>query len=493
VHGYLALIRKVLKRRDYRRLLLSLPEILAVRSRLWLRRRDYGQILAQPCSAALRSFLRWRERTYERYFQLFTEALAGAPSAANPRGGVLLLVGTLGPGGAERQAAVTLLGLARRGVRPVALAAVRLESETKRFFLPRLEAMGLDVAELNRDPIQDTIEPLSHIRRATAVLPYRLGEVMNYARTLVKHNPQIAHLWLDEVNIQGGLAAVAAGVPRIVLHVRSLPPHHFAFYKTYMLEAYRWLAAHPAVILAANSLAGARAYEEWIGLPRGRIQVIHNGFDFDNDLSPVPSDLRLAYRMRHGIPADAPVVGTVIRFSHEKRPELWLRTAERIAHALPDAHFLMVGDGHLRHRLAKQAKRSFFGGRVHMVGYEKSALNAISAMDLFLLTSHIEGLPNVLIEAQAMGVPVVTTPAGGAAETLMHGHTGWLLEDARSDAAAAVIVRLLTDQGWLRQARKDAREFVRERFGVERMLDETLGVYGYGSHPPIVEQHGAAN
>lgn len=482
---YSTLIRKALKRGDYRRLLLSMPEILVLRAWLRLHWHDkdissakFWRMFNRACSRILWTFLHWKERAYAKYFQRFEAALGDTPVGSESPRGVLLMLGTLGPGGAERQAVITMLGLARRGLEPLGMAAMHLESETQRFFLPRLEAAGLSVAELERQREHDTTDNLLRIRRAIGALPERLSEVMNFARTLVRRNPRVVHLWLDEVNIQGGLAAVAAGVPRIVLHLRSLPPYHFTFYKSYMLEAYRWLAAHPAVILAANSGAGARAYEEWIGLPTGRIRVIYNGFDFDQDLAPIPPNQRLEYRASRGIPSGAPLVGTVIRFSGEKRPWLWMDIAEQVLRAVPDAHFLMVGDGPLRQQIARRAGSSALAGRLHVVGRERQALTAISTMDIFLLTSCVEGLPNVLIEAQAQGVPVVTTQAGGAAETLQHERTGWVLQDESPEAAAAVISRLLGDKVWLQEAGKAAREFVHAHFSVECMLEETLRAYG---------------
>ena len=388
------------------------------------------------------------------------------------------MLGTLSPGGAERQAVVTMQGLSARLQGPLAMVAMYLESETQRFFIPALEAACLPVAALDRNPARDTTKLLSQVMQATAILSYRLAEVMNFARTIAMQNPEVVHLWLDEVNIQGGLAAVAVGVPRIILSGRNLPPNNFLLYQPYMREAYRWLLQQPGVTLINNSAAGARAYESWLGLPSGRIRVVHNGFNFDQELLEQCRSRRAVYRERHDIPTTAQVMGTVIRLNEEKRPLLWAEIAARVRKALPEAHFLVVGDGPLRKELEVRAAEPDLAGNLHLAGLEKQSLEAMAAMDLFLLSSRGEGLPNVLVEAQAMGVPVVTTRAGGAPEALDEERTGWVLSSDNPEIAAMEIVRLLKNGSWLRAAGRAGPGFVKSHFGLERMLDETLEVYG---------------
>jgi glycosyltransferase involved in cell wall biosynthesis len=101
-------------------------------------------------------------------------------------------------------------------------------------------------------------------------------------------------------------------------------------------------------------------------------------------------------------------------------------------------------------------------------------------MDLYLLTSRAEGLPNTLVEAQMMGVPVVTTPAGGAPETFIHGKTGFVLESADREQAARLLVRLLQDTDWRAKAGLKATAFARSAFGIDRAIDETIAVYAAG-------------
>lgn len=418
------------------------------------------------------------ERFYRQYFRRFGIALAALPSNTTVSRGLLLVSGSLGSGGSERQTVLTALGLTRRGLQPLELAVVYLRSEAERFYLHKLESAGMKVLEFDRDTSRDGSDRLQPLMRAMNTLPSVLRDVADYARTLAAVSPEIVHLWLDEVNLKGGLAAVAAGVPRIILSGRNLPPNNYLLYHPYMREAYHWLLRQPGVTLINNSAAGARAYERWLGLREGSIRVVYNGFDFDEPLLSACRKGRAEYRERHGIPQDAPLVGTVIRLSEEKRPLLWAEIAAHIGWTLREAHFLVAGDGPLRNELEARAVKSDLAGRLHVVGVEKQALEAMAAMDLFLLSSRGEGLPNVLVEAQALGVPVVTTQAGGAPEAVDHGRTGWVLGNHKPERAAAEIVRFLRDPIWLRTAGAAGPNFVKSRFGLERMLDETLDVYG---------------
>lgn len=431
---------------------------------------------------ALAAFLALPDPLYRRRLAQFERLLSALPArgTTSRRGGILLITGGLGPGGAERQAVLTLIGLVRRGLAPVELACASLRDEAARFFLPQLEAVSIPVREIDRDASRDAGSHFESIADACRSLPFSLHEVVDYARTIAALGPRVAHFWLDEVNVKGGLAAVAAGVPRVVLGLRSLPPLNYAFHQPYMREVYRWLAKHPRVVLLNNSAAGARAYEAWLGLSSGAVHVVHNGFDFDPaTLARCASGSR-DFRARHGLAGDAPVIGTVIRFSEEKRPLLWLEIAAALRRTMPEARFLVVGDGVLRDEVHARAGRADLRDAVRLVGHQRDALAAIAAMDVFLLTSRAEGLPNVLVEAQMLGVPVVTTPAGGAPETVFHGTSGWVLDRDDPAHVADVLSRLLHDRAWLSRARSSAYEFVREAFGVERMLDETLSIYGIG-------------
>src|SRR5204863_125490 len=98
--------------------------------------------------------------------------------------------------------------------------------------------------------------------------------------------------------------------------------------------------------------------------------------------------------------------------------------------------------------------------------------------DVFVLTSSSEGLPNVMLEAQASGVPVVTTRAGGAPEATDHSHTGWIVDADDPSAIADRVVSTIEDRAFCDRVRVAGPRFVSSRFGLKRMIDDTLKTYG---------------
>lgn len=416
---------------------------------------------------------RWSLKRFEAHLTKYPT------SVKDNRKGLVFVIGTLGPGGSERQAVLSLCAFIKRITQPVALIAFSLRSKENRFFLPNLESAGVRVYELNGETRDETgiYAEKTIAKIAARFLPSDLDDVGSCMETLSFLGPSVVHIWLDETNIKAGLASVALKIPKIILNTRSLPPNHFTLHQPYMRESYRWLLKQPGVVLLNNSKAGARAYEQWLDLPKGHIRVIHNGFDLNTARQGRSDDCRQKYRKHHHIPPDVPLVGTVIRLTEEKRPLLWVDIAAHVRRALPGAHFLVVGDGLLRVKFEDRVSTWGLSEVVHIVGYERDVLSAIAAMDLFLLTSRAEGLPNVLLEAQAMGVPVVTTDAGGAKEAVDHGHSGWILEHDDPQHAGMVIAQLLRDLKWRKKAFHHAQRLVKSRFGIDRMVNETLAVY----------------
>lgn len=393
----------------------------------------------------------------------------------NP-GGFLFSIGTLGPGGAERQFVKTIGGLIEKKVGSVTAVCYHLDTPLNRFFLSDLLERGATVLELNQHASQleerfdRTSKSINKLFRGS------IFETSAYIHQLAQLKPKTAHFWLDQVNIAGGIAAVAVGVKNIVLSTRSLPPYNFVFHHPCMREAYKWLARQPGVTIINNSKAGACEYENWLNLDAGSIPVIHNGFDYSPEYLDYCRKSRGGVRKNYNL-EEAIVIGTVMRFTEEKRPLLWLAVAAILHKRDSRIRFLIVGDGPLKTSLEHYVRVNDLSNVVNFTGHQKEALKQISAMDIFLLTSRIEGLPNVLVESQLLGVPVVSSNAGGASETFIHGLTGWLIESDDPEEIADVLKGLIGNQQWMEKARAAMPNFLNESFSVDKMLEKTAELY----------------
>lgn len=396
-------------------------------------------------------------------------------------GRVVLVCGNLSPGGAERQAANTLVGLAEAGMTDVSLLAHNLREGAARnnFHLPRVIAKGVPAREIERTVAGINDPNIPHaLRRVSYSLPTKLLiDIANQVREFDVLRPEVVHAWLDWDNVRAGLAAAIAGVPKILLSGRNLNPSHYSLHQAYMRPAYRALAKLPNVQILNNSRAGADDYADWIGISRDRIKVIRNGVAFGDQPRPTP-DAILATRRQYGIAASDFVVGGIFRFDDEKRPLLWLDTAAHIRRAVPEALFLLYGQGSLQTAMEAKVEQLDLGDRVIFAGVTNDPLAAMHLMDVFLLTSYGEGLPNVLLEAQWVGTPVVCTRVGGAPEAIDPGVSGWAVDGDAPEALADAVVQIRRNPDVAARAAARGPLFVRERFGMMRMISETLEAYG---------------
>jgi glycosyltransferase involved in cell wall biosynthesis len=408
----------------------------------------------------------------------FGRALA-AP-ADNPKRTIVLSIGSLSRGGSERQAVNTALMIKRAGTfRPV-LVCMRLQDSGAFSYRSILDAAAIDVIDVSQIHEQIGVEPaykrlLSFCESDTKLGYGLMDDVARFLAVLLNEKPCIVHSFLDETNVKIGIASALAYIPRIILSARSVAPDNFMLHRQYMRPAYRVLLESPEFVLCNNSHAGARDYRRWLKKYRQKIDVVHNGVDFE----AFPRRLGIDFLMRDrlGIPRDVLVLGSVMRLSEEKQPELWARIVIEISRCRPKVHFVLIGDGPLREETEYLLALAGIETRAHFIRATRDVAGVLAALDLFLLTSRMEGLPNVLIEAQAVGLPVVTTPAGGAPEALDPGRTGLVAPDHSVLGIAQTCLALL-DNNELRTRMSDAApSFVRQKFSLERMFKDTMRLY----------------
>jgi glycosyltransferase involved in cell wall biosynthesis len=181
-----------------------------------------------------------------------------------------------------------------------------------------------------------------------------------------------------------------------------------------------------------------------------------------------------------GLPKGAPVIGYVGRIMPEKDLETWLRAAAVVGSHLPEARFVLVGDGRdnqTERGLRKLARALGIESRTIFTGYRKDLLSVYATFDVFMMTSQREGLPNSILEAMALGLPVVTTDVAGAKELVADGLTGFVRpqRDARGLAAAAT--RLAADAELRARMGAAGRRRVEHEFSFSGRLAKVEDLY----------------
>lgn len=414
-------------------------------------------------------------------------------TAPDRLGSVSLITGSLGTGGAERQLARTAARLERsrreggsiagRAIRgPIQVVVKSLSRENNHdFFLPMIACEQVEAYQIdNMTPARpaDLAAEDSDLRHLLPLVPahasYGTRRLVEHFR---RHGTEVAYIWQDGAVLFAALAALIAGVPRIVLNMRGLPPilrPHL--YRGEYEPMYRALAQIPGVEFMSNSHAAATAYCAWLGLPQERFSVLHNGVEH---LPPDPNetDEERWQRFDQRTAEATETIGGVFRIDVDKRPELWIEFAHAYHSRRPNARFVLVGSGPLLPRVRQRAVELGIIDRILFVGRSSSVGYWLAHMDAFVLLSRFEGLPNVLIEAQLAGIPVVSTPAGGACETFSPGVTGLATDTVEAVDLEALCAKVGHVVEWRRSdpgLEDRIRRIASERFSTTLMVERTV-------------------
>lgn len=448
-------------RRRLVRLLLAAPAVARTIEGAFDVRLDPPWPTARDTRRAAASALRYARRTRRRI-----------PQDKPLR--IVHYLGGLGPGGAERQLTYLARGARAAGHDVRVVTAFPLVGESAHH-VETLERAGVPCRAVTptwrEGPAVRGLPPALR-RRAEGHVAWT--SIAPLAEELHQLRPDVLHAWMDLGNTVGALAGLLTGTPRIVLSARSVGPQRFPhLFQPWFRSTYRLLSHEREVVLLANSHAGARDYGAWLGLSPARFIVVHNGIATP-ERAP-SADERRAGRRALGIPEDAFLVVGVLRLSAEKRPFDFVAAIRQAARAVPSLRAVHVGVGPLA--AAVRAAAADLGDRLTFVGRDADPARWLGLADACLLTSEQEGCPNVPLEAQALGVPVVLTRAGGAPETVDEGRTGWVAEVGDTDAMARHLVALARDPDRARDMGQAGRRWVAERFSLEHMIRRTLDTY----------------
>jgi L-malate glycosyltransferase len=359
------------------------------------------------------------------------------------RPAVLLVGDTLKLGGTEGQFVEIACGLnpARWDVR---VACIRAEGPLR----PRLEAAGIYPSSCSRGSFKSA----------------RLGlAIAALARQLRARQVQVVHSFDLYSNVLAIPAARLAGVPAVIASQRDLGDVRS---RTQTFANHLALRAATAVLVNAEAIR-AKLVSGGV-VPSAKITVVRNGVDLTRFCGGARSK-----------PPDSPwVIGTVANLRPEKGIEDFLGAAALIAGAGVKASFVIWGDGPLRGPLELLARQLGVGDATHFAGLTKFAENALKSLDIFVLPPcSNEGFSNALLEAMAMGLPVVATRVGGNVEMIDHDRTGLLVSPGQPEELAGAFIRLIENPRHATQLGEHASNHVRSQYGMPRMLEAVERLY----------------
>lgn len=269
-------------------------------------------------------------------------------------------------------------------------------------------------------------------------------------------------------NVVGRVASWAAGIPEIAVS-RGWTSENNRI-QLYEKADRIFLRLADAVVAVSK---GQRQKILACGVRPEKVRVIHNAID----LGAYPGPAEKSVRAELGIPQDAILVATAGRLSPEKNHLGLVEAARRVLSKMPDAYFVVFGEGFVRPELEKAVAEVGVGHRFFLPGFRSDVRSLLHEIDIFVLPSHTEGLPNVVLEAFACRKPVVATSVGGTPEVVRDGENGVLVAPNDAEGLANSILELCADSNKRAKMGMNGFQVVQSDFGFEKQTDNYMKLY----------------
>lgn len=373
---------------------------------------------------------------------------------------VYYVIDSLGAGGAERSLAELLPVFLQQGLDISIICLKRLEVG----FEADVRSHGGKLRFLSDGP--------------------RWRKVFELRRMLLMEQVDLVHTTLFEANLIGRLAAVGTGIPVLTslvdtaydrVHLRDPNVRRSRLRAVQLVDAYcaRLMTTHFHAITGAVKDSAVRN----LGIREQRITVIERGRSRSR-LGDPGVERRLEARRRLGLCPDAEVLLSVGRQEYRKGQRYLLEAVEPLMRSYPRLVLLMAGrPGQMTEQLSALAAELGIDRRVWFLGHRTDVPDLLAAADLFVFPSLSEGLGGAVLEAMAMGVPIVASDLPALREVMEDGRCGLLVEPASPPALTAAIARLLEDDAAREQLGTSGRAMFNDRFTIERSAERMLELY----------------
>lgn len=344
--------------------------------------------------------------------------------------------------GGQRQVLLTILGMRERGHR--ALLVAHPDGE-----LARRAAEGHDLIRL---------APRAEVDLHAA---WKLSRIIKELKPDIvhAHDPHaVASASLALSFMTSGKCPALMASRRVAFHLNR---NAFSRWKYHQVDCF----------VAASEAIHRMLIED--GIRRERVVTVYEGIDVHRVQAEPAANIHAEF----WLPTHAPIVGAVAALTAEKGHKYLIDAAALVVREVPDARFVILGEGDLRPALERQIKELHLDKHVLLPGFRADVLAFIKSFDLFVMSSLAEGLGTSLLDAMALSKPTVASDTGGIPEVVAHGETGLLVRPRDHHALAAAISGLLRNQDRRERMGNAGLEHVKRLFTADRMVEKTLEVY----------------
>lgn len=365
---------------------------------------------------------------------------------------ILFITGTLASGGAERLVFEWCRHLLMDGHRCAVGCLIRKEGQ----FVESLEALRVPIIEMDQ-----------RLNGMFGLMQKIKSEVRS-SETLIVHSQCGWSL------PQQAIGAHLGGAGCFILTLHNVYPKRRGMVR--FRQRLGGLLAAPFIDrIVGVSKAVTNSAADWTGKRHQDITTITNGID----LTPYRTcqNSRKLFREKFGIDEKAPLLVNVASLSAKKDQATLLKSMKLVLNNWPEARLVIVGDGPLRQILNDLSHELGLANTVLFVGHQNNVPEILSAADVFVLSSLLEGLPLVAVEAGAAGLPVVATKVGGVAEVVRHGESGLLVPLGQPEYFAEAIDFLLRQEGFGRRMGLKGKELVFAEFDIRCCYSRYLNLY----------------
>ncbi|MDP1713482.1 MAG: glycosyltransferase [Anaerolineales bacterium] len=368
---------------------------------------------------------------------------------------IIFLIDGLGMGGAER------------------LMMPILRNLNRDYFEPRVCALQIK----DGNPIADDLRALG-IPVDLILVPYLrdVTALPRLYRYLKDVRADLVHTQLEIADILGNIAAKLLRLPSVAT-IHTMPSQDMKLKSRLHQDVELFALRYFSNVVVSVSEEARKYYLDISRIPAGKLLTIYNGIDLSHFENLDYQQERFKIRQEFGIPNDAKILVTVAVLREFKGIQFMIRALPSIVSEVPNAYYLLVGNGSHRDSLEQEADQAGVRDHIIFAGQRDDIPQLLAASDLFVLPTLTEALPTVLAEAMAARLPIVASAVGGVPEMVIDGENGLLLPPSDSEALATACISLMVDAERRKVMGEQGWQVVTEKFNIHAQVDKLKELY----------------